>query len=84
MKREEILYCLRQIIAPYVQNDKAFESFNEGTGLLTDLEINSSNLIDIILDVEEEFGIEIDNESVERMATVQDAVRLIEVNKERA
>ena len=81
MKQEEILYCLKQIVAPYVQNDNAFQDFNGKTDFLRDLEINSANLVDIILDVEDEFDIAIDNESMDRMVTVQDAVRLIETKR---
>ena len=81
MKQEEILYCLKQIVAPYVQNDDAFQEFSGKTDFLRDLEINSANLVDIILDVEDEFDIAIDNESMDRMVTVQDAVRLIETKR---
>ena len=81
MKQEEILYCLKQIVAPYVQNDDAFQEVSGKTDFLRDLEINSANLVDIILDVEDEFDIAIDNESMDRMVTVQDAVRLIETKR---
>lgn len=81
MKQEEILYCLKQIVAPYVQNDHAFQEFSGKTDFLRDLEINSANLVDIILDVEDEFDIAIDNESMDKMLTVQDAVRLIETKR---
>ncbi len=84
MKQDEILYCLKQIVAPYVQNDDAFQNFNEKTDFLRDLEINSANLVDIILDVEDEFDIAIDNDSMDRMVTVQDAVRLIETKRGQA
>ena len=81
MKQDEILFCLKKIVAPYVQNDKAFSEFNERTDFLRDLEINSANLVDIILDVEDEFDIAIDNDSMDRMVTVQDAVNLIETKR---
>lgn len=81
MKQDEILFCLKKIVAPYVQNDKAFSEFNERTDFLRDLEINSANLVDIILDAEDEFDIAIDNDSMDRMVTVQDAVNLIETKR---
>jgi len=79
MKKEEILQSLKDIVAPYVQNDDAFQDFNESTDFLKDLEINSANLVDIVLDVEDEFNIAIDNDSMDRMLTVNDAVQLIEM-----
>ena len=81
MKKEEILHCLKTIVAPYVQNDDAFQDFNGKTDFLKDLEINSANLVDIVLDVEDEFDIAIDNESMDQMLTVNDAVQLIEMKR---
>ena len=81
MKRDEIMYCLKEIVAPYVQNDDAFQDFNGKTDFLKDLEINSANLVDIVLDVEDEFNIAIDNEAMEKMLTVSDAVNLIELKR---
>lgn len=79
MKRDEILNSLKDIVAPYVQNDDAFKDFNGKTDFLKDLEINSANLVDIVLDVEDEFDISIDNDSMDKMLTVNDAVELIEM-----
>lgn len=81
MKKDEILHCLREIVAPYVQNEVAFQDFNGKTDFLKDLEINSANLVDIVLDVEDEFDISIDNDSMDRMLTVNDAIRLIELKR---
>lgn len=81
MKKDEILHCLKKIVAPYVQNYDAFQDFNESTDFLKDLEINSANLVDIVLDVEDEFDIAIDNESMDQMLTVNDAVQLIETKR---
>ena len=44
---------------------------------MKDLKINSANLVDIVLDVEEAYGITIDNESMERMLTVGAAMDII-------
>ena len=75
------MYCLKEIVAPYVQNDDAFQDFNGKTDFLKDLEINSANLVDIVLDVEDEFNIAIDNEAMDKMLTVSDAVNLIELKR---
>lgn len=84
MTKEEILYCLEQIVTPYVQNDEAFEDFNEKTDLFSDLEIDPSNLVDILLDVEKEFEIGIENSAMGKLVKVQDAVKLIEEKRARA
>ncbi|MGB7841854.1 MAG: acyl carrier protein [Salinimicrobium sp.] len=84
METNEIIYCLKQIVKPYVQNDMAFDDFGKETDFIKDLEINSANLVDIILDVEDEFDIAIDNDSMDKMITVQDAVQIIKTKQEGA
>lgn len=78
MTRKELITSLKKIIKPYSQNQQAFENISEGTDFINDLKINSANLVDIILDVEDEFGIEIDNESMEKMLSVKSAIDIIE------
>jgi acyl carrier protein len=78
MKKEEIVQQLKKIIEPYVQDKEAFAGLTEDSTLLQDLKINSAHLIDIILDVEEAFDIEIDDETAETMVSVKDAVKVIE------
>jgi acyl carrier protein len=77
MDREQISQKLREIIEPYVQDKEAFAQLNEQTDLLKDLKINSANLVDIILDVEDAFDVEIDDESAEKMLTVEAALDII-------
>jgi acyl carrier protein len=78
MDRDTIVNKLREIIEPYVQDQEAFANINEETDLLNDLKINSANLVDIIIDAEMAFDIEIDDDSAEKMLTVKDAVTVIE------
>jgi acyl carrier protein len=77
MEQNEITTKLKAIIKPYVQDHDAFEKLNPETDLLRDLKVNSAHLVDIILDAEEAFDIEIDDESAEKMLTVKDAVEII-------
>ena len=78
MNREEIIEKVKNIVKPYVKNQEAFENLTESTDFITDLQINSANLVDVILDIEEEFHIVIDNESMERMVDVQSAMEIID------
>ncbi|OEY71388.1 acyl carrier protein [Salegentibacter salarius] len=78
MKEKEILDSLKKIVTPYVQRKEGLENFNEETDFIKDLEVNSANLVDVILDVEDEFDIEIDNDSMSGMLTVGDAKNIIE------
>jgi acyl carrier protein len=78
MQRTEIIEKLKEVIAPYVQNQEAFENVSDDTDLMKDLNINSQHLVDIILDAEELFDIEIDDEAAEKMLTVGAAVDIVE------
>jgi acyl carrier protein len=78
MDKTEIIEKLKMIIKPYVRNQDSFENLTERTDFITDLQINSANLVDIILDIEEEFAIVIDNESMERMLDIKSAIEIIE------
>ena len=78
MNREEIIPQLKNLILPYVKNLEAFETLSEKTDFINDLKINSANLVDVILDIEEKFDIEIDNDSMEKMMDVKSALDIIE------
>lgn len=78
MNRQEIIEKLKDIVKPYIKNQEAFDNLTESTDFITDLQINSANLVDVILDIEEEFNIIIDNESMERMVDVKSAMEIIE------
>lgn len=78
MNKEETILKLKNIVKPYIKNQEAFENLNENTDFINDLKINSANLVDVILDIEEAFDILIDNASMERMLNVQAALEIIE------
>ncbi|GAB4054799.1 acyl carrier protein [Spirosoma litoris] len=75
--KDELIETLKKIVKPYVQDEQAFEHVTEDTDFIKDLKINSANLVDIALDVEEAYDIEIDNESMEQMLTVGSAIEII-------
>ena len=78
MTRGKLITSLQKIVKPYIQDQIAFENLTEQTDFINDLKINSANLIDIILDLEDEFDIEIDEESMENMLSVKSALDIIE------
>ena len=78
MTKKEIISKLTAIVKPYIQNEEGFKNISENTDFINDLEINSANLVDIVLDVEDEFNIEIDNDSMEKMLSVKAVVGIIQ------
>ncbi len=77
MNKEELIVTLKEIVKPYIKDEKNFEQLTEETDFLKDLKINSANLVDVILDIENAFDIIIDNESMEKMLTVKAAMQII-------
>jgi len=78
MKKEDFLSKLKTILEPYVENKEGLQNLSEQTNFIEDLEINSANLVDVILDVEDEFGIEIDNDGMDKMLTVGASIEVIQ------
>jgi len=78
MEKEKVITKLKTIVAPYVQDQEAFNNLSEETDFINDLKINSANLVDVILDVEDEFDIRIENDDMEKMTSVKAAIEIID------
>ena len=78
MNKQELIEKLKVIVKPYTTNSEAYQNLNENTDFIKDLKINSANLVDIVLDVEEQFDVIIENEDMERMLDIKTVVEIIE------
>ena len=77
MDRKTILAELKKVIAPYTENKEMLDGISEETDLIRDLKINSANLVDIIIDAESTYNIEIDFDSAEKMYKVGSCIDVI-------
>lgn len=78
MEREEIIERIKSIIKPFTKETEAFDNLSESTDFINDLKINSANLVDIVLDIEDAFQVVIDDQSMEKMLDVKSAIAIIE------
>ena len=78
MTRDQIAAKLKSIIAPFVEDREAIESLSEASELVNHLHINSLHLVDVVLDVESEFDIEITPEEADKLRTIGSVLDLIE------
>lgn len=78
MVNEERYDALKEIIKVYLPDDVAVDEVNEESHFINELNINSANLVDIILDVEDAFDIRLENEDMDQMHTVKDALSIID------
>ena len=70
---------VRDIIAEQLDVDK--NSITPETNLMKDLEADSLDAVEIIMAIEDEYGIEIPDEEAEKIQTVADLVKYVEDNK---
>jgi acyl carrier protein len=60
-----------------VKNQEALDAVALSTHILDELKVNSARLVDVVLEFEDAFDIEIADEDVDSVETVGNAVELI-------
>ncbi len=78
MSQQEVFERVMKILTPYVKNQEALDGVAMATHILDDLKVNSARLVDVVLEFEDAFDIEIADDDVDTVQTVGDAVTLIE------
>lgn len=73
----DIYKRLAEILKKYMMDKSLIETINDDTLILKDLKINSARIIDIILDIEDEFDIEIDDTAMEEILRIKDIINVI-------
>ncbi|MBR6584323.1 MAG: acyl carrier protein [Firmicutes bacterium] len=70
---------IKDIIVEQLQVDESEVTMD--TNLMMDLSADSLDAVEIIMAIEDEYGIEIPDEDAEKFQTVGDLVRYVEENK---
>ncbi|ADV51092.1 Acyl carrier protein [Cellulophaga algicola DSM 14237] len=78
METEERYQKLKEIIKIYLPEDVSILEVTNESHFINELNINSANLVDIVLDVEDAFDITLENEDMDQMLTVNDALQIIQ------
>jgi acyl carrier protein len=77
MEKENYYQQLKGIVKPYLPEDVRVEDISPDSHFINELNINSANLVDIVLDVEDAFDITLENDDMDQMQTVSDAMAII-------
>jgi acyl carrier protein len=77
MDQSDVMERVVKILTPWVKNDAALSSLSMETNILDDLKVNSARLVDVVIAFEDDFDIEIEDEDVDSVNTIGDAVNLI-------
>ncbi len=70
--------ALKKIMKVYLPEDVSVDDIKPSSHLINELNINSANLVDVVLDVEDHFDITIEDEEIEKMDTVANSLAIIE------
>ena len=71
---------VRQIVADQLGVD--LEEVTEGASFVDDLGADSLDTVELVMALEEEFGMEIPDEDAEKISTVKDAINYINEHSE--
>jgi acyl carrier protein len=74
-QEKEILAKVKEMVAS--QLGKTDEEISPESSFIEDLGADSLDLVELIMSMEDEFGLEISDEDAESIITVQDAVNFI-------
>ncbi len=77
MTKDEVFKKIVDILGKYSKTEIKMENISMETSILDDLKINSARLVDIVLDFEDVFDIEVDDDDADNVITVGDGVNLI-------
>lgn len=79
MSEEEIFNKIKDMIADDFDVDK--DKITENTNFMDDLDADSIDLVEFILQLEDEFGAEIPDDEAEKIKTIGDAVSYIKAHQ---
>ena len=80
MEREEILDKVKEVIVEQLNVEE--DDVNEDASFIDDLGADSLDIVELVMALEEQFGISIPDEDAESIKTVGDAVDYIAANLE--
>ena len=70
---------LKEVICEEMEIPK--DEFTMDANIREDFDLDSLDMVDIIMDIEDEFGVEIAEDALESLITVKDVVDYIEANQ---
>ncbi len=76
---QELLENVKKMVAS--QLGKSEDEISPESSFIEDLGADSLDLVELIMSMEDEFGIEISDEDAESIVTVQDAIKFITERK---
>jgi acyl carrier protein len=77
MDQKEVFGKIVGILKPFAKNPDALAQVGPETSIMKDLKVNSARLVDVVLEIEESFGIQVTDDEADKVKTVGDAINLV-------
>lgn len=77
MTEQEAFEKVVAIVKKFAKDANAVANISMETSILKDLKVNSARLVDVVLELEDAFGITVNDDQADKVRTVGDAVKLI-------
>ena len=77
MEQQQVFEKVVEILRPFVKAPEGIANVAMETSILKDLKVNSARLVDVVLEIEDIFGIEVSDDDADKVKTIGDAVKLI-------
>ncbi len=81
MMQEQVFEKVVSILKPFVKAPEALAAVGMDSSIVKDLKVNSARLVDVVLEIEDTFGIAVADDDADKVKTVGDAVKLILASK---
>jgi len=79
VSEQEIEKTVKSMVADRMDVDE--DQITDETHFVNDLQADSLDMAELVIDLEEEFGIEISDEQAQSIETVSEAIKFISENK---
>jgi acyl carrier protein len=82
MEQAQVFEKVVTILKPFVKAPEALATVSMESSIVKDLKVNSARLVDVVLEIEDQFGIAIADADADKVRTIGDAVNLIVAKKQ--
>ncbi|MTI32987.1 acyl carrier protein [Xanthovirga aplysinae] len=79
MEKDEKIEKLKSIIKPYLEDESVLDTLKEDQDLVSQLGIDSVDFYEVIINMEEEFDIEIADKDIESIKTFKDLLSVLDL-----
>jgi len=83
MEKQQIIENLKELVKPLLNEEEAaaVDAIKEDTNIALELGLDSVDMVEVIMGMENTFGISIADEEIQKIETVNDIVALVQAKQ---